>query len=56
MIKGINYSLTLYFIASISDGGYWLTPAALNLWMILSMANQYIKYDNISDNKIEKQN
>ena len=55
IIKGINYSLTLYFIASISEGGYWLTPTALNLWMILAMVNQYIRYENIID-KNQKNN
>lgn len=43
MINEINYSLTLYFITLIFERGYWLNPATLNLWMILFMANQYIK-------------
>ena len=37
LAKGINVGLTLYIIASISDGGYWLVPTALNLWLLLSL-------------------
>lgn len=49
IIKGLNYSITLYFIASISDGGYWLTPTALNFWMVLAIANQSFKYHSVQN-------
>ena len=48
-IKGIYCSITLYFIASIAEGGYWLTPTALNFWMVLAIANQSFKYHSIKN-------
>lgn len=50
LAKGINIGLTLYIIASISDGGYWLPPTALNLWLLLSLAKQ-IKINKNGDLK-----
>lgn len=41
VIKGICYGLTLYLIAAVAEGAFFLPPTVLNLWFILGLANAY---------------